>query len=105
MQKCPGFGAPFFFSGFNPKGVPVSFSIIAAYADAGDTLLADIAALMVISGVMAFGATSTWALVGSGNFPIVEFPTRIGDLQRRNGRTACAVANSGVFINDPQNVR
>ena len=102
--KVPGFWRAFLFQWFNPKGVPVSFSIIAAYADAGDTLLADIAALMDQrrDGVwrnlhLGFGRV--------GHFPIVEFPTRIGDLQRRNGRTACAVANSGVFINDPQNVR
>ena len=72
--KVPGFWRAFLFQWFNPKGVPVSFSIIAAYADAGDTLLADIAALMVISGVMAFGATSTWALVGSGISRLLNSP-------------------------------
>ena len=73
-EKIPGFWRAFLFQWINPKGVPVSFSIIAAYAAPGKTLPADIAALMVISGVMALGATSTWALAGAGISRFLKSP-------------------------------
>ena len=74
MQKCPGLAR-------------LSFSVVQPKRRAGIiqyhrrlrrrrryTVLADIAALMVISGVMAFGATSTWALVGSGISRLLNSP-------------------------------
>lgn len=72
--KIPGFWRAFLFQWFNPKGVPVSFSIIAAYAAPGETLLADIIALMIISGVMSLGATTTWALAGAGISRFLKSP-------------------------------
>ena len=63
-KKVPGFWRAFLFQWFNPKGVPVAFSIIAAYTIPGKTLLIDIAVLMVISALMSFLATIVWAFAG-----------------------------------------
>ena len=103
--KVPGFWRAFLFQWFNPKGV---LGIIQYHRRLRRRRRYTVSRHCGFDGYQRRDGVWRNLHLGFGrvgHFPIVEFPTRIGDLQRRNGRTACAVANSGVFINDPQNVR
>ena len=65
-KKVPGFIRAVLFQWINPKAVTYAISVVAAFVRPGETWVSDMVYLIMLSGLVSFASTLTWAGFGVG---------------------------------------
>ena len=94
---APGFARAVAFQWINPKALTYALSVVAAFVRPGDGWMSDLAYLTLISMLVSFGSTATWAAFGAGIRRALKTPRALAVFNTTMG-ALLALSAAGILL-------